>query len=246
MTEPARLRRAIQAWGSIRAFHLEMKKRKVRGSSYPTIHSYLKGDTVPGRQFMRTASEVLEVREGWLVSGKGHMTEEGERLQQRGEELRRRREERGEELRRRDEERLRRLIVDQEDRDAAFVEQLVSGMSKPDRRRRSALLAFTRMLRRAEFPDCPWGSEVARRDLLTAAHKFLEGVEDSLISAADRLQDSLVMTRSASHGFETHWSDRVLELFADRVIGLGVRSGSPYDSHVGVATVRTRFVEPEE
>lgn len=232
MTEAARLRRAIQAWGSIRAFHLEMKKRKVRGSSYPTIHSYLKGDTVPGRQFMRTASEVLEVREEWLVSGEGRMTEKGERLQQRGEELRRR-----------DEERLRRLIVDQEDRDAAFVEQLVSGMSKPDRRRRSALLAFTRMLRRAEFPDCPWGSEVARRDLLTAAHKFLEGVEDSLISAADRLQDSLVMTRSASHGFETHWSDRVLELFADRVIGLGVRSGSPYDSHVGVATP---VVEPEE
>lgn len=232
MTEAARLRRAIQAWGSIRAFHLEMKKRKVRGSSYPTIHSYLKGDTVPGRQFMRTASEVLEVREEWLVSGEGRMTEEGERLQQRGEELRRR-----------DEERLRRLIVDQEDRDAAFVEQLVSGMSKPDRRRRSALLAFTRMLRRAEFPDCPWGSEVARRDLLTAAHKFLEGVEDSLISAADRLQDSLVMTRSASHGFETHWTDRVLELFADRVIGLGVRSGSPYDSHVGVATP---VVEPEE
>lgn len=232
MTEAARLRRAIQAWGSIRAFHLEMKKRKVRGSSYPTIHSYLKGDTVPGRQFMRTASEVLEVREEWLVSGEGRMTEEGERLQQRGEELRRR-----------DEERLRRLIVDQEDRDAAFVEQLVSGMSKPDRRRRSALLAFTRMLRRAEFPDCPWGSEVARRDLLTAAHKFLEGVETSLISAADRLQDSLVMTRSASHGFETHWSDRVLELFADRVIGLGVRSGSPYDSHVGVATP---VVEPEE
>lgn len=232
MTEPARLRRAIQAWGSIRAFHLEMKKRKVRGSSYPTIHSYLKGDTVPGRQFMRTASEVLEVREEWLVSGEGRMTEKGERLQQRGEELRRR-----------DEERLRRLIVDQEDRDAAFVEQLVSGMSKPDRRRRSALLAFTRMLRRAEFPDCPWGSEVARRDLLTAAHKFLEGVEDSLISAADRLQDSLVMTRSASHGFETHWSDCVLELFADRVIGLGVRSGSPYDSHVGVATP---VVEPEE
>lgn len=232
MTEAARLRRAIQAWGSIRAFHLEMKKRKVRGSSYPTIHSYLKGDTVPGRQFMRTASEVLEVREEWLVSGEGRMTEEGERLQQRGEELRRR-----------DEERLRRLIVDQEDRDAAFVEQLVSGMSKPDRRRRSALLAFTRMLRRAEFPDCPWGSEVARRDLLTAAHKFLEGVEDSLISAADRLQDSLVMTRSASHGFETHWSDCVLELFADRVIGLGVRSGSPYDSHVGVATP---VVEPEE
>lgn len=232
MTEAARLRRAIQAWGSIRAFHFEMKKRKVRGSSYPTIHSYLKGDTVPGRQFMRTASEVLEVREEWLVSGEGRMTEEGERLQQRGEELRRR-----------DEERLRRLIVDQEDRDAAFVEQLVSGMSKPDRRRRSALLAFTRMLRRAEFPDCPWGSEVARRDLLTAAHKFLEGVEDSLISAADRLQDSLVMTRSASHGFETHWTDRVLELFADRVIGLGVRSGSPYDSHVGVATP---VVEPEE
>lgn len=232
MTEAARLRRAIQAWGSIRAFHLEMKKRKVRGSSYPTIHSYLKGDTVPGRQFMRTASEVLEVREEWLVSGEGRMTEKGERLQQRGEELRRR-----------DEERLRRLIVDQEDRDAAFVEQLVSGMSKPDRRRRSALLAFTRMLRRAEFPDCPWGSEVARRDLLTAAHKFLEGVEDSLISAADRLQDSLVMTRSASHSFETHWTDRVLELFADRVIGLGVRSGSPYDSHVGVATP---VVEPEE
>ena len=127
MTEAARLRRAIQAWGSIRAFHLEMKKRKVRGSSYPTIHSYLKGDTVPGRQFMRTASEVLEVREEWLVSGEGRMTEKGERLQQRGEELRRR-----------DEERLRRLIVDQEDRDAAFVEQLVPGMWQSDRRRRSA------------------------------------------------------------------------------------------------------------
>ena len=75
-----RLREAIQeVWGgSIRGFQREMERREVRGSSYATIYSYLRGDTQPSRDFLEAAADVLGVRLRWLRFGEGEPTGEEE------------------------------------------------------------------------------------------------------------------------------------------------------------------------
>lgn len=77
MPVPDRLRKAIEGWrtGSIREFQREIdpicKTRRVRGSSYSMVHSYLRGDPVPPVAFLEIAAEVLGVRAAWLLSGEG-------------------------------------------------------------------------------------------------------------------------------------------------------------------------------
>lgn len=56
---------------SIRGFQKAMEQKDVTGTAYATVHSYLKGDTEPSVGFLRTAAELLGVREEWLILGKG-------------------------------------------------------------------------------------------------------------------------------------------------------------------------------
>lgn len=75
-----RLERALeQRDESIRGFQKQMEERDVRGSSYPSVHGYVRGDATPSVEFLREAADVLGVREEWLVLGKGEPTapEEG-------------------------------------------------------------------------------------------------------------------------------------------------------------------------
>ena len=67
---------------SVRKFYREMQRfrdrrgKKLRGTSYPTIHKYLGGKTRPSVEFLRKAAELTGVREEWLMSGSGEPTEE--------------------------------------------------------------------------------------------------------------------------------------------------------------------------
>jgi len=90
----SRLRAAIEGWkqesgrdGSIRAFHKELARRGVRGSSYNMIHSYLRKENPrePSPTFLRGASALLGVREAWLTTGTGEPTEAEERIRRKRE-----------------------------------------------------------------------------------------------------------------------------------------------------------------
>lgn len=69
-----RLRNAIERWGSIRRFQQEMRKRNVKGSSYPRIHDYLKDKITPTQEFLLAAADLMGVRASWLIDGEGETT----------------------------------------------------------------------------------------------------------------------------------------------------------------------------
>ena len=76
-----RLRTALEECGmSVREFHRQMEGRSVRGSSYPTIHRYLADKSEPSMAFLKSAAELLEVRESWLAQGDGARTEAEEMM----------------------------------------------------------------------------------------------------------------------------------------------------------------------
>ena len=65
---------------SVREFHRQMRERSVRGSSYPTIHRYLTDKSEPSMAFLKSAAELLGVREIWLAQGLGEPTETAEAM----------------------------------------------------------------------------------------------------------------------------------------------------------------------
>lgn len=230
-----RLKQAIDGWtqpngkpGSIRAFQREMEERLGDGEgqtgvSYPTVHRYLKDDSAPSIHFLREAADVLGVNERWLLSGEGAPTEGAER----GEALR----DYFERRRRKDTEFLRSLEPEDQDQRPAT------------RHRRLAVLLFAEKLRQAEFSGAPWTDDDDRRKLLEVAYRFLEGVEEALTNAARQhpsaeedsvaarlTREDLVVTQSGSKSWELDWLTKALELFSQRVVGLGVRTGGWMDS----------------
>lgn len=82
----SRMRKALDLRGmSVRAFHREMSERGVRGASYPTIHRYLSDKSAPSVAFLKSAAELLEVRESWLAQGEGAPTAHEEEIRREGE-----------------------------------------------------------------------------------------------------------------------------------------------------------------
>ena len=67
--------KAVIPENGIRAFHRDMTKKKVPGSSYAMIHRYLSGKKVPSLEFLDGAADVLGVRPAWLICGDGERTE---------------------------------------------------------------------------------------------------------------------------------------------------------------------------
>lgn len=65
---------------SVREFQRQMEERSVRGSSYPTIHRYLTDKSEPSMAFLKSAAELLGVREIWLAQGHGEPTETAEAM----------------------------------------------------------------------------------------------------------------------------------------------------------------------
>lgn len=59
-----------------------MQQRGVAASTYPTIDTYLKGDSSPRLDFVREAAELLGVRAAWLAFEDGGKTEEEEKARQ--------------------------------------------------------------------------------------------------------------------------------------------------------------------
>ncbi len=77
-----RLRRALgHADMTIRRLQMAIPE-SVKGHSYASVHSYVKRDVDPPLEFLRAAAKVLDVRESWLVSGQGEMTETEERARE--------------------------------------------------------------------------------------------------------------------------------------------------------------------
>ena len=78
-----RLKDAIDIrMGSIRKFEREMERvaPDLRGTSRQTLYRYFSGETDPGPGVLRAAAEVLKVREEWLGSGSGGMTDDHRRV----------------------------------------------------------------------------------------------------------------------------------------------------------------------
>jgi hypothetical protein len=68
----ARLRSAIERWGSIRRFQQVMERTGAPGCSEPAVYRYLRGVSEPGVTWLRHASGILEVSVHWLVTGEDH------------------------------------------------------------------------------------------------------------------------------------------------------------------------------
>lgn len=75
-----RLRAALDAWaarypmengGPVRTLAADLRRRGVRGSTAPSIYTYLNGEVLPPLEFAVTAADVLGVEFDWLVRGRG-------------------------------------------------------------------------------------------------------------------------------------------------------------------------------
>ena len=93
--------------------------------------------------------------------------------------------------------------------------------------RRLALVRFARKLDDAAFPGAPWEGEPERRALITEAARFLTTADDAINASA---APDLLQRDTGGRGSLVSWYDAVLDLFARRVRGLGVRTGGMYDS----------------
>ena len=70
-----RLRVAVKRWGSIRRFQRAMAEAEARGHSNQMIYDYLMDRRGPSLEFIKEAAKILDIREAWLVSGEGPMTD---------------------------------------------------------------------------------------------------------------------------------------------------------------------------
>ncbi len=76
MTLGERLQIAVdRKYDNAHQFQKDMAARKAKGSAYPSIHSYLKGKSVPSLEFLQEAAELLGVRPVWLAFEEGAPTE---------------------------------------------------------------------------------------------------------------------------------------------------------------------------
>ena len=64
-----RLRSAVDAWGSVRAFQGQMAERNVPGTSTGAVYRYLNGEVEPPVSFLTAAAAVLGVSPHWLILG---------------------------------------------------------------------------------------------------------------------------------------------------------------------------------
>ena len=76
-------RRREEGRGGLRQFSRTLAERGVRGSSLPSIYTYLKDEAVPSVDFMEAAADVLRVRLDWLRHGEGEQTESEDELVER-------------------------------------------------------------------------------------------------------------------------------------------------------------------
>ncbi len=70
---------------SIRSLQRELTKLEVPASSYSSVRAYVNGLTVPRRDWIEAAANVLGVRAEWLRTGSGQITETEETLRERAE-----------------------------------------------------------------------------------------------------------------------------------------------------------------
>lgn len=208
---------------SIRELHRRLSG--LPGSSYPSIHRYLRGRAEPPAGFVTGAANVLGVLPGWLLTGDGPRTAEETAV---------------EEQRRLDES------GDPDRPHLLYVRELDLGDDGHAESRRRALLRFSRKLEDASL--LPVLSSVSREGeraaLMASAGSFLVKVERSFQEAASTpiglpteldprplVARRILLGESSSTGWRVIWHDAILDLFALRVFGLGERSGRLSDAH---------------
>ncbi len=212
MTLKQRLARAIEtSFGSVLAFQRALQKTGVKGSTYPSVSSYLNAaGPDPSLKFLLCAAPLLEVLPQWLVLGIGPDTQaEADRQSRRMAEA-----------------------LDPDGADWPYVEQLSLGSGLLAAHGRRALMRFNRKLTDATTGTSPWDEREVRADLLAAAGHFLVAVEAAFQSAASvsnrplpdgekrLVSERVLLAYSDSTSWWTTWTDAVLELFGRRVYGL--------------------------
>lgn len=220
-----RLRQAIEYWKGgpegIEAFvralqdHAKAKGAKIPGANRAMVQRYLGNKAAPSIDFLHEAAGVLGVRFPWLAVDEGPPTETQTKPPP---------------------------GMFTEEEFWALEEQFIASLDlgRDDRQysRRAALLRFDRTLSDAQTPDSPWtkGKE-AREAMLRAAGRFLVAVDAGVEEAGKRddperpFWDELLLRESRSYPWSVMWYDQALALFAQRVRGLGVRTGGWYDAH---------------
>jgi hypothetical protein len=117
--------------------------------------------------------------------------------------------------------------------------------------RRAALVRFARRLDDCDFPGAPWSQPQQRRELLSAAARFIVAVDgafeysgkvspdaDSKTAKGRLFHDTLLVRNTSSPGAYAIWADAILDLFARRAYGLGERTGAAFDAHSPAAGPR--------
>lgn len=195
--------------GSIRAFQQALQERGARGSAYASVHSYVKGEAIPSLEFVETAADVLGVRPEWLGFGRGEPTEEQE------------------------ENRTRQTQAHEHLVERKLIVLAYSGLESEDQKKHANKM---RAIRRFALKcgDGPLGTGLWEEDeyiarVLQEALRFLIHVEEFF--QREDLPEDTFLRRSEAHGWNVMWQDAVLDLYARRVKGLGVRSGSEWDVH---------------
>ena len=228
MTLAQRIEKAIaeKFGGSIRAFQQALQERGVRGSTYASVHSYVRGDATPGLEFVETAADVLGVRPEWLAFERGRPTQAEQDAAD---------------------------VVDAVDRSSRnpLLDLAFSGLSEEEAARHKwkqrAMRRFIAKIGDGPTGVGPWTDRDNLTRVLQEALRFLIHVEEFF--QREDLPPEMFLRHSQSNGWNATWEDAVLDLYSRRVRGLGERTDSPWDGHVWThdhSPIVIRFTDPEE
>lgn len=253
MDEPQSVAQRLDAeiqrqFGTVYKFQKELaarnKQRKpkdrIKGTSTPSIHAYLKGGTdgsVPGVDFLQVAAEILGVRPSWLAFGTGPRSDEEERIER---------------------SKAYAAMLERPTPYSAAIDEVQQRGFQSNSRQNAALERFQAKLDASDFPGSPWAASTDRVTVLAAALEFLV-VADVAAKVAMRVDrdadmnsatsagyhDLLFRATSSSPGWYVMWSDAILHAFAFRVKGMGERTGEFWDSHAPAAG-RAGDLDPED
>lgn len=221
-----------EAGHDLKRFWSQLVDRADLELGYETARRYHR-DREPSLDYLVAIAEVFGYRLEWLATGQEPMKPLTSQLEER--------------------ELLKRLNTSIDIQVAQFIDTMPTDQDPTEsrqlhQRRKDAVRRFAHKLMDAEVPGVQWYHREERQQLLRAAWTFLVEVEEAVAAAegalhgvdrtdhgdGDRLAKTgpeILLTGSGSRGWYATWSDRVLDLFAMRVYGLGERSDAFFDAH---------------
>jgi hypothetical protein len=194
--------------------------------SYSAVRNY-HFDREPPLSYLRRVAEVFGVRLAWLVTGEGEPEPPPVGTQDLPERM------------------WARVRAKQAAAEEDWIESLDLGEAEIAERRKAAVRRFAQMLTDARYPGAPWEDTADRYMLLRSAGEFLKGVDEAFETSnppfppkegeekgMSPTMGGILLRNVEAKAWWVHWYDQALTLFAERVRGLGVRTGGVYDSAV--------------